>query len=267
MRSRAGGTAALRRWGDAIVTVCVTLFVIGPAFASNTGFSQDLVNDLWLVRVQEQAFHAHAWPAYFVNASAVGVFFPLFIFYGGTLFAAVGAVAGMTDHARAAFFASTGLAVVAAYGGMLWLSRQLGARSWRAHAPSITFVASAYYITNLWGRGDWPEFIATSMLPLVVASTWALASRPRLDPVPAFLFVAATVVLAGSHNVTLVLGALVFAALLIVLGIALGRDLVPCGPGASPRLRVCSCSASLSTRGFYCRTCSMLSRPALGVEL
>jgi hypothetical protein len=220
----------LRRWGDAIVTFCVALVVVGPAFASNSGVSQDVVNDLWLVRVQEHAFEAHAWPAYFVNASAVGVFYPLFIFYGGTLFAAVGALAAVSDHARAAFFASTGLAVIAAYGGMLWLARQLGVRSWRAHAPSITFVASAYYITNLWGRGDWPEFIATSMLPLLVASAWALASRPRIDPVPALLLVAATVLLAGSHNITLVLGALVFAALLIVLGIALGRDLAPCGP-------------------------------------
>jgi hypothetical protein len=208
----------------------VALIVVGPAFASSSGVSQDLVNDVWLVRVQEQAVHAHAWPSYFVNASAVGVFFPLFIFYGGTLFAAVGALAALSGHVRAVFFVSTGLAVMAAYGGLLWLSRQLGARSWRAHAPSITFVASAYYITNLWGRGDWPEFIATSMLPLMVASGWRLASARRIEPVPALLLVTATVVLAGSHNVTLVLGAVVLAVLLVALGIALGRDLVPCGP-------------------------------------
>lgn len=158
------------------------------------------------------------------------MFFPMFLFYGGTLYAAVGALAAIAGHARAAFFVSTALAVIAAYGGLLWLSRQLGARSWRAHAPSIAFVASAYYITNMWGRGDWPELMATSMVPLLVASAWRVARAPRIEPLPAFLLVVATVFFAGSHNVSLVLGALVLVGLLAVLGVALGRDLVPCRP-------------------------------------
>jgi hypothetical protein len=222
--------SVIRRWGDALATCCAALVVLAPAFVPSNGVSPDLVNHLWLVRIQQQAFNLHAWPTYYTSASAVGVFFPMFLFYGGTLYAAVGALAAMTDHARAIFFLSTGLAVVAAYGGLLWLSRQLGARSWRAHAPSIAFVASAYYITNIWGRGDWPEFMATSMLPLLVASAWRVASANRVEPIPALLLVVSTVFFAGSHNVTLVLGALVLVGLLIVLGIALGRDLVPCRP-------------------------------------
>jgi hypothetical protein len=243
-RGRVGALSVIRKWGDLLAPCCAALIVLAPAFDSGGGVPPDLVNHIWLVRVQAQAFHASAWPTYFVNSSGTGVFFPVFLFYGGTLYAAVGALAAIIGHARAAFFISTALAVIAAYGGLLWLSRQLGARSWRAHAPSIAFVASAYYITNLWGRGDWPELMATSMVPLLVASAWRLARAPRIEPLPAFLLVVATVFFAGSHNVSLVLGTLVLVGLLVVLGTALGRDLVPCGqsrlaaPGGLPVLGV-----------------------------
>ena len=229
VRRRVGAISVTRKWADVLITCFAALVVLGPAFVSSNGVSPDFVNHLWLVRIQQQAFNLHAWPSYFASTSATGVFFPMFLFYGGTLYAAVGALAAIIDQARVAFFVCTGLAVIAAYGGLLWLARQLGARSWRAHAPSIAFVASAYYITNLWGRGDWPELMATSMVPLLVASTWRLVNAPRVEALPAFLLVLSTVFFAGSHNVSLVLGAVVIVGLLVLLGIAVGRELVPCG--------------------------------------
>jgi hypothetical protein len=226
---RIGGTGTLQRRGDAAAVLCAALVIIVPDLLSTSRVPPDLTNHLWVVRVQAQAISQHLAPAYFINASAVGVFYPMFVFYGGTLYAAVGAAVALFGHAQAAYFGATGLAVTSAYGGLVWLSRQLGVRSWRAHAPAIGYVASAYYVSNLYGRGAWPEVIATSMIPLLVASGWRLVSSPRIEPLPAVLLVLATVFFAGSHNVTLVLGSLVLVAGLLLLWLALGGALAPTG--------------------------------------
>ena len=89
------------------------------------------------------------------------------------------------------------LAVAAAYAGLVWLARQLGVRSWMAHAPAIAFVTSAYYVTNIYARGAWTEFMATSTIPLLVASACRLARAQRIAPLPAVLFVISTVLLAA----------------------------------------------------------------------
>ena len=74
-----------------------------------------------------------------------------------------------------------------------------------AHAPAIVFVTSAYYVTNLYGRGAWAEFMAVSALPLVLAASLRLV-RGRLSVGPVVCLVAASVVFSGSHNITLLWG-------------------------------------------------------------
>ena len=148
--------------------VVAVLVIGGPAVFTHNGFAVDFTNHLWLVWVQEAAIAQHATPTYFISAPAAGVFYPFFAFYGGTLYAATGAVAALLGgRVVVAFLAVTLLGVAAAYGGLVWLSRQLGVRSWAAHAPAIAYVFSAYYVTNLYGRGAWTEFMATSTIPLV----------------------------------------------------------------------------------------------------
>ena len=214
-----------------------TLVIGGPALFTNNGFMYDFTNHLWFVYVQEQAISAHLVPTYYLNVPLVGAFYPFFVFYGGTLYAATGALAALiAGHVVAAYVGACLLAIAAAYGGLLWLARQLGVRSWLAHAPALTFVAGAYYVTNLYGRGAWPEFMATSMIPLLVASGWRLARAPRVEVVPATLFVLAAVFFAGSHNITLLYGSLSLIAGLILLRIALGREVAPVNPGRLLRI-------------------------------
>lgn len=213
--------------------VLLAMLVIGgPALFTRNGFNYDFTNHLWLVSVQEQAIAHHLAPTYYLNAPAFGVFYPFFVFYGATLYAAAGALAAViAGHITVAYVGASLLAVAAAYGGLLWLARQLGIRSWMAHAPAITFVAGAYYVTNLYGRGAWPEFMATSMIPLLVASGWRLARAPRIELVPGALFVIATVFFAGSHNITLLFGSLSLLGGLIFLRIALGREVATVSRG------------------------------------
>lgn len=217
-------------WWDRAVVVVVCLVVCGPALFTKNGFGLDFTNHLWLVGVQTRAISANGVPTYFLNAPPVGIFYPFFMFYGGTMYAVAGALGVLLgDSGAAGFLAVCLLAVASAYGGLLWIARQLGVRGWMAHAPAITFVASAYYITNFYGRGAWPELVATSSIPLLAASALAVARAERVGAGAATLFVISTLFFAGSHNITLLLGAVFLVLVLVVLQLTLGRALWICG--------------------------------------
>ncbi len=234
----APGGGSRRRLADGIGIVLAVLVVGGPALLTQNGFELDFTNHLWLVFVQERSISAHLVPAYFIDAPSVGVFYPLYMFYGGTLYAATGALAALTGgHVTAAYIGATLLAASAAYGGFVWLSRQLGAQSWMAQAPAITYLASAYYITNVYGRGAWPEVVATSTLPLLVASGWKLANAQRIELLPAAMFVVSAVFFTGSHSITLLLGTLFVVAGLVVLRLVIWR---PFGTPVRRLLELCA---------------------------
>jgi uncharacterized membrane protein len=129
---------------DVAGVVVATLTVGLPAIATRDGFAYDFTNHLWLVWVQDQAISAHGVPTYFLNAPAAGgVFNPFFEFYGGTLYTLSGALSCVLGHRPIlAYVVVISLCIGAAYGGMVWLARQCGARTWRAHAPAVTFVTS-----------------------------------------------------------------------------------------------------------------------------
>ena len=223
--ARANSAAGTTRWIDAGAIALAMLLVGGPLVFTRNGFGADFTNHLWLAWVQQKAISQHLVPTYFLNARINGVFYPFFAFYGGTLYAATGALGVLIGgQIVVAFVAVTLIAIGAAYGGMLWLARQLGARGWMTHAPAITFVASAYYVTNLYGRGAWPEVIATSMIPLVAASALRLARAPRVELAPAVALVVSIVFFSGSQNVTLLLGASLLVLVLVLLRAVLGSE-------------------------------------------
>lgn len=215
-----------RLWGDVAVGAIILLAFAAPAVLATDRLPPELTNHLWLVRVQTAAISRHLLPTYVLNADKVGVLYPLFVFYGATLFAVTGALGALLGgSAVAAFVLVTLLALAAAYGGLVWLARQLGVRSWLAHAPAVTFVASAYYITNLYGRGAWPESVATSMIPLGLAAIVDLVRAERVRARSAVLLVLAVALLAGSHNITIVLSGCIGLLALIALLPAVGPTL------------------------------------------
>ena len=231
MGRRVSGTGSLSRW-DWLAIAVAAVVVGGPALFTGNGFAPDFTNHLWAVSVQAHAISRGIVPTYFLNANAKSfgpsAFYPFFAFYGGTAYALTGALATVLDgQVVVAYVASILAAIAAAYGGTVWLARQLGARTWRAHAPAITFVASAYYVTDLYGRGAWPEFLAGSVIPLLGASAWRIARGPSVEIVPCILFVAAAIIFSGSHNISLAWGTVVIAATLVLLLIAFGRRAMP----------------------------------------
>lgn len=188
----------------------------------------DFTNHLWLVASQESSLSTSLRPSYFMNTTTEGIFNPWFGFYGGTLYTSVGAIGALLgDRPIAAYVGVTLVAMGAAYGGLLWLARQLGLRGWTAHAPALTFVTSAYYVTNLYGRGAWTEFMAVSSIPLLLAAGTYLARNDHRRTVPATLFVVSAVYFTGSHTITLAWGTLVILGTLAILVLATGRRAIP----------------------------------------
>ncbi len=152
------------------------------------------------------------------------MFYPLFAFYGGTLFALTGALAVVLGGSTIpAFEVVTLAAIAAAYGGLFWLARQLGLRGALAHAPALVFVTSAYYVSDLYGRGAWAEFIAVSALPLVLAASLRLV-RGRWRVGPVVCLVAASAAFSGSHNITLLWGSTLAVGALVVYWLLSGRS-------------------------------------------
>ena len=209
---------------DVAIATLAVLLIASPLLFTSNGFAPDLTNAMWLAGYQQHVIAAHLHPTLFLQTQQEGVFYPLFAFYGGTLFALTGALAVVLGGSTIlGFEAMTLAAIAAAYGGIFWLARQLGVKGALAHAPALVFVTSAYYITNLYGRGDWTEFIAGSTLPLLFAASLRLV-RGRLSLGPVACLVAASVVLSGSHNITLLWGTTLAVATLACYWLLSGRS-------------------------------------------
>lgn len=199
------------------------LFVLSPALFTPRGFGPDYTNHLWLVWQQGLAISDTGHPTLFLQQPG-GIFQPFYGFYGGTLYALVGGASALLgNHAYEVYVASIGAAVALAYGGVWWIGRQLGVGRWAAHLPAFILVTGAYYLTDAYARGAWPELVALSAVPMFLAGAARLLSGPwRAGPVA--LFVVATVLMTGSHNITLLWSVLVIGPIAIAAWAAAGSN-------------------------------------------
>jgi hypothetical protein len=192
-------------WAWAIPVVALAV-LLGPLVLTSSTFGQDWPNHLWLMWQQSRNITALGHPSYFLQ-SHLGAFYPLYAFYGGTLYALVGTVSALIgERPLVAYIASYAVAFTAAYAGCTWLSLQAGLRGWQAQIPGLIYVGSAYYLTSAYGRGDWPELVATSSVPLLAAGGLYLVRADTVRVLPTFAYVGALVILTGSHVITLVWG-------------------------------------------------------------
>jgi hypothetical protein len=209
---------------DVAIATLVVLLIASPLLFTSDGFAPDFTNDMWLAGYQQHTIAAHLYPTLFLHTQQSGVFYPIFAFYGGTLFALTGALGVVLGGSTIlAFEVVTLAAIAAAYGGLFWLARQLGVKGLLAHAPAIVFVTSAYYVTDLYGKAAWAEFMAVSALPLLLAASLRLV-RGRWRAGPVACLVAASVVFSGSHNITLLWGSTVALVALACYWLLSGRS-------------------------------------------
>jgi hypothetical protein len=212
------------RLADCLATAAVTLFVAAPMLFTSSGFALDFTNHIWLSWLAGRGLAEAGHPVYFINTTTAGVFEPWFAFYGGTLYTVAGGLSELIGgHPIVAYLAIAMLGIAGSYAGMLWLGRQLGLSRWMSHVPALVVVTSAYYVSNLYGRGAWTEFMACAAIPPMLASALKLTRAARWRPWPVLVFVVSTIVFTGSHNITLLWGTTVIALALAILWLALDR--------------------------------------------
>ena len=187
----------------------------------------DFVMDTWMLSHQADALRHGAFPSLSLT-SLHTAFYPIFAFYGGTLFAFGGMITVLLDSAVAAQTILYLLALGAAYGGWLWLARMAGLRSWQAHAPAILYLTAPYVVTNINVRQDLAEVVATSMIPPMVAATLSILRADHLRAGPAAALATSTIFFAGSHNLTLLWATtfLTIGAAIVAIAVPQARGLV-----------------------------------------
>ena len=206
------------------------LLLMSPMLFSGSTFGGDWPTHLWLVQMQARNIEALGHPSLFLQ-STLGAFEPWYAFYGGTLYSIAGGAAVLTGgHTLAIYILSFALAIAMAYGGCTWLARQCGLRGWFAHVPGVLLVTTAYYIANIFARGAWPETVATSAIPLVLAAGLWLLRAPSWRAGPLLAFVVGVVLFTGSHNITLLYGTVFLALLCATVAAAVGRRALPPWP-------------------------------------
>jgi hypothetical protein len=182
-----------------------------PMLFTGSGFNEDWLRHLWHMWNQSLTIREDHHPSIFLNTGK-SVFSPEFAFYGGTLYAITGALSlAAGDTPIGAYVASYLLGFAVAFGGWYWLARMAGLGGWRAHAPSVLFVTSSYYLTLVYARGDQPEFIGVSMIPMMIASGLAVLRADRLSLTAAIALSASSIVFFGSHDLTVLWGSTLVA--------------------------------------------------------
>jgi len=206
---------------QALAVLALILFLTRLAFLQHRHFAGDLINDAWYIQHQADALRTMHAPSLYLHTS-LAAFYPIFAFYGGTLFVVAAALSLLTGSAYVAEAIVYVGAFGAAYAGWFWLARMAGVRGWFAHAAGIVYVTAPYVLTNLYQRQDLAETVATAAMPLMVASALSVGRADRLRAGPAAALAASTIAFTGSHNVTLLWGTIV-----LVLGATIIAVVVP----------------------------------------
>lgn len=208
----------------AAITIAAAGLVIGllawPMLFTSSSLGGDWGLHLWYVWQQSLTIQANHRPSLFLSIERAA-FYPLFAFYGGTLYALAGTLSALLGGATvAAYVLSYLLAFAAAYGGWYWLGRMAGLGRWAAQVPGLVFITSGYYLTDVYSRGDWPELVAISTVPMLVASGLSVLLADRLRLLPGIALAASALVFFGAHNITMLWGSSILGALVVVLVVA-----------------------------------------------
>jgi len=208
----------------ALTIVAVTsILLLGPVLLGRGSYFGDWSNHLFVIDQSRAAIASTGLPTYVLNTAGTGLLYPFMLFYGGSLYALGGYLSVLTGSSEIVYRALWLLGFVAAFGGTYWCGRLAGLRRTVACWPALILVSSAYWLTNLYGRGALPEFVATSFVPLLIAGSVAtvIARAARMRHLAAAGL--AAFMITASHNITMVWTALTCVILLLAFGLAYRR--------------------------------------------
>lgn len=204
-----GRTQARRRAAHVAVALAVPTVVIlllaGPMIWDRGLLGVDWFSHLWYIWHQAESLRLNHHPSLFAYSPSA-VFDPHYAYYGGTLYAFGGMLTLILGSPVAALDLGFVIGMAWAYAGWCWLAWMAGLRGAWVHASGLLFISSTYYLMTMYGGGGWPELMAVSSIPMLLASAWSVqrSSSLRLGPLCALAL--STIVFTGSHNITLLWG-------------------------------------------------------------
>ncbi len=234
------------------IPALVVVLLFAPVAFTNRSFGADWTLHLWLVRQQELNIQTMWHPGLFVSAEPLGVFYPVFSFVGSGIYTVGGLLAiVLGDRPLLAYKLLYLAGLCLAYGGMTWLSVQVGLRGWRSQISGLVLVTGAYYVTDMVGRGDLGEFIALASIPFLIAAISATLTTSTLRTRNLVALVLGTFVLTGSHNITLLWGSVFVMLLGVVATVAFARSWRPSIPGRRFRMLVLGAAIGAGLNAWF----------------
>jgi hypothetical protein len=218
MRSTPASRPSRRVDGRLVGVAAVVLLIavlVRPMVFGRTFVGWDWYSHEWYIWHQAGSLKANLLPSFFAH-NPNALFNPHFAFYGGTLYTLAGALTVLTGDPNAAMVIVFSLGIAAAYGGWYWLGRQAGLTARVAHIPAVLFVTAPYYLAMIYASGAFAEFTAVSMVPLMLASAFAVLRADRLQAAAGALLAVSVTIFTGSHNLTLLWGA---TLLVLIVGV------------------------------------------------
>jgi hypothetical protein len=185
-------------------------------------------NAYWLLERQTEYVSAHGVPTLFLHNFS-GAYNPFYVFYSGFTFSLLAYPAAVLGT-WPVFVASVVGAMVAGYLGIWWTARNLGLSPQLAILPGLTFATTPYVLSEIYGRGAWAELVAVNAAAVALGAATALLWRPRPErsrgPATAAL-IAASALVAGTHNLTFMVSAIVLPLIVLALLPLRSRALPP----------------------------------------
>jgi hypothetical protein len=182
----------------------------------------------WPLVVQHDAIHASGLPTLFIHSRFTGLYYPSYVFYGGFGMTVLGYLSVLITP-WVAFVSSILLAIFGAFVGLYWTASYLGLSTPVAVSFAAAGISVPYYLTDLYGRGAWTEFVAVSMVALLLGSMvryFVESKRGRSGKLALILIAVSTSFIVGMHNITTLLGFsfLVVVAVPLIWMLGVGGD-------------------------------------------
>ena len=170
----------------------------------------------WMLERQTAWISAHGAPTLFLQSRFAG-FSPFFVFYGGPLLTLL-AYPAVLVGAWPMFLVSIVVAMVAGYLGIRWAARSLGLSPALAVLPALAFACAPYMLSLLYGRGAWSELVAANAAAVALGALTTLLCGPERQRRRALAALAlATATIAGTHNLSMLLSAIVLPLAVLAL--------------------------------------------------
>jgi hypothetical protein len=205
------------------LTISGGILLFGFSLAASTISNRsprwvEWVNHRWFVQQQHDSIAQSGLPTFFVHSIETGLFYPVFVFYGSSLYAVTGYISQAIGVEMAYMLLWPLALVISGISGFLFV-RWIGCSLIQQLALGLAFATYPYLITNGFARFALTEYIALVAITVFIAGVACLFARNRY--VGCGLIILGAAALTGSHNITSVWAIAVAIVVLFAAAITL----------------------------------------------